>query len=98
MIREYGSKVGRYAKLLIEVDLTKPLVRGTKWCCNGETRWVEFKYENFPIFYFCCRMIGHGERRCKRKKEDIQKLDLHKGQFGEWIRVANGRGFYKNGN
>lgn len=35
-IPESGSKEGRYAKLLVEVDLTQPLLRGTNLRCNGE--------------------------------------------------------------
>lgn len=68
MILEYGSKGGRYAKLLVEVYLTKPLVKGTKLRYNGKMRWVEFKYENLPLFCFYCGMVGHGERLCERKK------------------------------
>lgn len=98
MIPESGSKEGRYAKLLVEVDLTKPLIRGTKLRCNGESRWVDFKYENLPIFFFYCGMVGHGERRCVRKNVDSQNSDLHEGQFGDWLRVVKGRGTQKNGN
>lgn len=98
VIPEAGSKDSRYAKLLVEVDLTKPLIRGTKLRCNGGMRWVEFKYENLPLFYFYCGKGGHGDRMCERKKKDSLNSALPEDQFGEWVRVVNGRGFNKNRN
>lgn len=68
VIPENRNKDGRYAKLLVEVDLLKPLIWGTKLQCNGEERWVEFKYENLPFFGFYCEMIGHGVIMCDGKK------------------------------
>lgn len=76
MIPESGSKDGWYAKLLVEVDLSKLLVRGTNLRCNRE-------YKNLPMFCFYCGMMGHGERRCGKKREDTQKSELIEGQFGE---------------
>lgn len=38
IILENESKDGRYVKLLIEVDLSKPLVRGTKIRLEGENK------------------------------------------------------------
>lgn len=67
VIPEAGSKDVRYAKLLVEVDLTKPLIRGTKLRCNGKMRWVEFKYD-LTLFCFYYSKGGHGDRMCDRKK------------------------------
>lgn len=94
MIPEYGNKEGRYAKLLVEVDLMKPLIRGSKLRCNGDTRWIEFKYENLSFFFYC-GFVGHGNRMCNRKKEDGMNAREQADQFGEWLRVVKGRGFTK---
>lgn len=90
---ETGSKEGRYARILVDVDLSKPLVRGFKLRCNGEECWVDFKYENLPIFCFYCGLIGHGERKCVRRCVDTKNSELREGQFGDWIRATNGREF-----
>lgn len=70
VIPKNGSKEGRHAKLLVEVDLHKLLIWGTRLTCNGEIRWVTFKYEQLPYFWFYCELIGHGEKICERKKND----------------------------
>lgn len=61
IIHEHGSKEGRYVKMLVEVDLCKPLIRGTSIKFEGDKRWVMFKYEQLPQFCFYCGMIEHGE-------------------------------------
>lgn len=67
VIPESGNKEWRYAKLLVEVDLTQPLLRGTNIRCNGELKWVMFKYENLPFFCFYCGLVGHGEDLVERR-------------------------------
>lgn len=67
IIPEHGSKEGRYAKLLVEVDLYKPLLRGTMLNLEEEMGWVGFKYEQLPLFCSYCGKIGHGERNCEKK-------------------------------
>lgn len=71
------------------------LIRGNKLRCKGETRWVEFKNENLPIFCFSCGLVGHGERKCARKKEELNTSESHERKFGDWLRMMNGRGLNK---
>lgn len=78
-IPEIDSKEGRCAKLLVEVDLSKPLIRGTKLSFEGEKRWVIFRYEQLSFFYFYCGKIGHGERGCCIKAHDLKNSNLCKG-------------------
>lgn len=68
MIPEQWNKEGRHAKLLVEIDLLNPLIRDTKLRCNDDSRWIEFKYENLPLFCFYCGKVGHGNRVCEKKK------------------------------
>lgn len=46
IIPESSSKKGRHMKLLVKVELEKPLLQGTKNKCNNQEVWAEFKYEN----------------------------------------------------
>lgn len=99
VIPKNGSKEGRFAKLLVEINLTKPQTWGTKLRCKGEETWIEVKYENIPLLCFYCGKVRHGDRLCGRKQEDIENSTLHEGQFGEWLRrggEGNRRGFLKS--
>lgn len=91
IIPETGSKDGRFAKMLAEVDLSKPLTRGTSISFKGDKRWILFKYELLPLFCFYCGKIGYAKRSCGLKIEDAQNDILNEGQFGEWMRAVNGR-------
>ncbi|KAK6151112.1 hypothetical protein DH2020_016044 [Rehmannia glutinosa] len=71
----------RFIKILVEVDLEKPLLRGTHIKLGEEAIWVEFKYENLQGFCFYCGKVGHMERGCLTKKEDINTNSINEGQF-----------------
>lgn len=53
-----GSRHGRVLKLLAEVELEKPLIRGTNLKLADESLWVDFKYEKIPTFCFYCGILG----------------------------------------
>lgn len=91
VIHENGSKKGRYVKILVEVDLSKPQIRGTKVRFEGETCWVNFKYELLPFFCCHCGRIGHGKKVCEMKMLDVGQNVLKEGQFREWLKATNGR-------
>lgn len=42
---ENGSRDGKILKILVEVNLGQPLLRGTKIKMDSEVEWAEFKYE-----------------------------------------------------
>lgn len=77
--------------MLVEVELNKPLIRGTYVRFEGERKWVMFKYEQLPLFCFYCGKIGHGERNCQKKMLDAKNANLMEGQFGEWMRGNAGQ-------
>lgn len=87
IIPENGSASGKIIKLYAEVDLTKPLLRGTKLTLEDEMFWVEFKYESLPTLCFYCGILGHMEKSCDRKMQDSKDAKLCEGQYGEWMRV-----------
>lgn len=64
IIPETRRKEGKHLKMLVEVDITEPLMKGTFVKCNGVSRQLQFKYMMCPDFCYNCCIIGHGERSC----------------------------------
>lgn len=88
VLPEFGSKEGKLLKMLVEINLDIPLLRGTKLKLGTECVWVEFRYEKVPTFCFYCGIIGHSERTCFRKVEDAKENKVCEGQYGEWVRAV----------
>ncbi|CAL1354772.1 unnamed protein product [Linum trigynum] len=90
---------GKFARIAIELDMTKPLP--TKiWLDNF---WQQVMYENLPTICYECGQIGHQEDSCPKINQhatmvtspDSRKLaspatssqDLPEG-FGPWMQVT----------
>lgn len=73
LILEFGSSRGIPIKILANVNLDKPLLRGTSIKLNGEMCWVDFKYEQLATFCYYCGRIGHSNWMCQIKREDLRK-------------------------
>lgn len=39
------------------------------------------------MFYFYCGVIGHNERRCRKKKQDVSNNYVKEDQYGYWMRT-----------
>lgn len=87
IIPENSSKNGLLFKLLVEVELQKPLLRGTKLKFHNESVWTELRYEKLPTFCFYCEIMGHQEKSCVRKMHNSMNSSINEGQYGEWMRV-----------
>lgn len=61
------------------MDLSKPLIKGTKIRLEGETKWVMFKYEQLLFFCFYCVKIGHRKKMCGEKMQDSMNNVLVEG-------------------
>lgn len=86
---EAGGREDRHLKIQVELDLTKPLLRGTMLKYKNSERWVDFRYESLPTFCFYCGQLGHNEKQCSRRKNDLTQNCLLKEQFGYWLRAGN---------
>ncbi|CAA0814576.1 Unknown protein, partial [Striga hermonthica] len=85
-----GGLNGRVVKILAEINLLEPILRGTMLKLGEEEHWVDFRYENLQTFCFYCGMIGHSDKQCEIKKLDVQRDVFRAGQFGEWLRGISG--------
>lgn len=92
IISETGSKNGKLMKLLMDIDLGKPLLRGTRIKLDNEVVWADFKYEQLPTFCFYCGRVGHSDRLCEEKVRDSKDSNIHEGQYGEWLKMTGGSG------
>lgn len=91
VIPETSSKNGRHIKLLIELVLNKLLLKGTNLKFEGESTWIEFRYEQLSTFYVYRGMVGHGERFCLLKVTDAKNSNLKEGKFREWLKAGSVR-------
>lgn len=57
----------KWLRVLVEVDLMKPLARGKTLELIGQRRFVQFKYERLPKFCFNCGVIRHALSGCTGK-------------------------------
>ncbi|KAK6120279.1 hypothetical protein DH2020_045970 [Rehmannia glutinosa] len=54
-----GSVIGRFLRIKVSIDITKPLIRIIHADVHGQKRAIFLKYERLPDFCFHCGIIGH---------------------------------------
>lgn len=74
-------------KMLVEIELEKPQLRGTKIKPYKKMVWVGFEYELLPTFYFYYGRIGYSKRSCDRKIEDSWGNCITEDQYGVWLKA-----------
>lgn len=85
LVPENGSKNGRHLKILAEINLDAPLLRGTKIRFQDQVVWVI--YEKMAMFCFYCRKVGHSEMVCPKRKRDLATGCIQEGQYGDWLKA-----------
>lgn len=85
-----------YARVLVEVDITKDLVTEVPIrLLSGEMRMQDVLYENLPKFCSLCQIIGHAVKNCKKNgKGNMQMKDKHPEGLAT-TEQAEGSGFAK---
>lgn len=91
LIPEDGSKRGRHLKILVEINLENPLLRGAKLQLDGKTVWVEFRYEKLVFFCYYCGKVGHSEKSCSYRYQDTLNNKVQEGQYGDWLHAESSR-------
>ncbi|GER32678.1 RNA-directed DNA polymerase [Striga asiatica] len=84
-----GSPHGNLIQVQVELNLREAIPRGTKLKLGTETRWVDFRYENLQSFCFYCGLIGHVDKNCPEKRDDLTRKMLNFGQYGDWLRATH---------
>ncbi|XP_042983285.1 uncharacterized protein LOC122312689 [Carya illinoinensis] len=80
-VKEDGSGWGRFLRVLIDVDLYKPLARCRTINVGGDKIWIPIRYEKLPIFCFSCGCIVHDKGGCANKGGGAD-------QYGTWLRAV----------
>jgi hypothetical protein len=59
-----GACWGRSLRLQVSLDLTQPLEQERTLLLGGKSIWVNFKYEQIPLFCFYFGRVLHGPKGC----------------------------------
>ena len=73
---------GRYRRVKVMLDITKPLRRYRKLRDkNGKDLQIDFAYERLPFFCLACGVMGHSEKDCQSvtEEERCEKLGWNLG-------------------
>ncbi|XP_057771039.1 uncharacterized protein LOC130990821 [Salvia miltiorrhiza] len=68
--------VGHFARVLIEMDVTKDIVYNLIVNKGSSLFEIEFVYENLPYFCGICMKVGHSSDKCRQKIDDSKKDNL----------------------
>lgn len=90
-----SAERGQFARLSVEVDLTKPLL--SKFRLDGKV-WP-IQYEGLRMLCFACGKVGHGAEKCGVNTAEIHNdaptpnpnlpsdLEISKEDYGTWMQA-----------
>lgn len=81
---EDGGCVGKYTRVRVSLDITKPLMQGI-WVQPEQSQdeiCIILVYERLPNFFFVCGRLGHVLKDCGEKDVDGAAI-----KFGNWLRA-----------
>jgi hypothetical protein len=83
---DYPQKA-RIVKIKVSINIEEPIRHGM---FIGNTRdginWVDFRYENLPMFCFNCGLIGHVQDNCANPVLDLPEGGVN--PRGPWLRSS----------
>ncbi|XP_021808570.1 uncharacterized protein At4g02000-like [Prunus avium] len=83
-----GECMGRFLRVRVKMDITKPLKWGTKISLpSGQQERVDFRYERLPDFCYNCRRMGHIMGACTFV-DDVVK-SAKDNPYGSFLRVIH---------
>ncbi|KAK7844675.1 uncharacterized protein CFP56_010616 [Quercus suber] len=94
-VPDSGVQWSKFLRVRVRMDVTKKLIRGKKINIEGgESKWVFFKFERLPNFYYGCGLLNHAIKDCPEGWAEKSKLEESNKQYGAWLR---GDPWRKNG-
>ncbi|XP_019189995.1 PREDICTED: uncharacterized protein At4g02000-like [Ipomoea nil] len=83
----FGGSWRSFIRIKVHMNVATPLKRRMKlFRKDGTSQWVSFRYERLGTFCFCCGVLGHSDKFCKRVYEEgILPEAL---PFGSWMRAG----------
>ncbi|KAL3535091.1 hypothetical protein ACH5RR_003552 [Cinchona calisaya] len=83
IVPNIGSKEGRDMKILVKIDISQPLMRGTMVKLGSNSSRVDFKYKRCPDLCYKCGVIGHNEKIYRENKETYTDI----ARFGSRLKA-----------
>lgn len=76
-----------FFRIKVSLKVNEPLKKRMKLRLReGVFQWITFKYERLNTFLFCCGLIGHSDRFCRKAYEEgIEPKDY---LYGAWMRAG----------
>ncbi|XP_057803223.1 uncharacterized protein LOC131018522 [Salvia miltiorrhiza] len=69
-----NAEVGHFARILVEVDMARPILN-SMYIDDGNTSfYIEFGFETMPFFCSHCKITGHSSEKCRRLPADKAKV------------------------
>ena len=91
-VGDKGFSLGNYLRIKVIMDISQPLCQGRMVRMGGsESRWVEFKYEQLPVFCYLCEKIDPDEKDCIDWIRSVDSISLEDKQYGPWMQVVPDR-------
>ncbi|CAA0832657.1 Unknown protein [Striga hermonthica] len=85
-----GNQEGRIIRLQAILNIREPLPRWTTIRLGDQVVTIQFKYEKIVSLCYYCGRLGHVDKNCPKRKDDIMKKSVNEGQYGEWLKAAEG--------
>ncbi|CAL9017859.1 unnamed protein product, partial [Prunus brigantina] len=77
---------GKFARLCVELDLTKPLDAFVQINQN----WYNIEYEGLPDICYLCGMYGHKREHCSLKEQRVEALGEEHPVVGGQVNLGSG--------
>ncbi|KAL5829026.1 hypothetical protein ACOSQ3_018494 [Xanthoceras sorbifolium] len=81
---------GKFMRVKVGIDVTKPLRRGMKvWISEFDVMiTVLLRYERLPDFCYACGLVGHSFLECMNKMAKLEAMESSSPKFGGWLRAT----------
>ncbi|CAA0812281.1 Unknown protein, partial [Striga hermonthica] len=91
VVASIGNHGGKLLRLLVTLDIDEPIPRVLHIRLGDQIANVMFKYEKLLNLCHYCGKIGHLDRNCARKMEDVANSSMKDRQYGDWLKAADGQ-------